>query len=71
MYAAFTSCLSNYQMENISTEDFCKCLTPDLKLDKEKYNKLSLQIYKNLDLIESNLKLSSNLQKNLINSIFS
>lgn len=56
---------------NISTEDFCKCLIPDLKLDKEKYNKLSLQVYKNLDLIESNLKLSSNLQKNLINSIFS
>ena len=56
---------------NISTEDFCKCLIPDLKQDKEKYNKLSLQIYKNFGLIESNLKLSKNLQKNLINSIFS
>ena len=62
---------SNEELTNISTEDFCKCLIPDLKQDKEKYNKLALQIYKNFGLIESNLKLSKNLQKNLINSIFS
>lgn len=55
---------------NISTEDFCKCLIPDLKQDKEKYNKLSYQIFKNLELIESNLKLSKNLQQSLINIIF-